>query len=141
MTRNHRMLSWNLKYMLWNINFRYRLNTMLYMKWVYCSLQFTMNFHVNNPTNFRKEVNWRNEVSCWDSYLTRAIHTSCLLSKLSYMYYRGLKFVPLEFKRLLILQSANKVKLSLSSCFFSKPDSSKAKIFWKLVAFAIFQNQ
>ena len=33
------------------------------------------------------------------------------------MYYGGLKFVPLEFKRLLILQSVNKVKLKLTSCF------------------------
>ena len=55
-----------------------------------------------------------------------------------WMYYRGLKFVPLWFKRLVILQSVNKMKLNLSSCFFSKSDSSKAKIFKKLVAFALF---
>ena len=33
------------------------------------------------------------------------------------MYYGGLKFVPLGFKRLAILQSIHKVKLNLSSCF------------------------
>ena len=32
-------------------------------------------------------------------------------------YYGGLKFVPLGCKRLLILQSVNKVKLNLTSCF------------------------
>ena len=32
-------------------------------------------------------------------------------------YYGGLKFVPLEFKRLVILQTIHKLKLSLSSCF------------------------
>ena len=32
-------------------------------------------------------------------------------------YYGGLKFVPLGFKRLVILQSIHKVKLNLSSCF------------------------
>ena len=31
------------------------------------------------------------------------------------MNYRGLKFVPLGFKRLLILQSVHKVKINLSS--------------------------
>ena len=52
-----------------------------------------------------------------------------------YSYYRGLKFIRLGFKRLLILQSVHKVKLKLSSCFFlSKPHPSKAKIFKKLVA-------
>ena len=34
------------------------------------------------------------------------------------MYYGGLKFVPLGYKRLLILQSVKKVKLNLSSCSF-----------------------
>ena len=34
------------------------------------------------------------------------------------MYYGGLKFVPLGFKKLLILKSVNKVKLNLSSCSF-----------------------
>ena len=38
---------------------------------------------------------------------------------------------------LLIQQSFHKVKLHFSSCFFSKPDSSEAKIIRKLVAFAI----
>ena len=33
------------------------------------------------------------------------------------MYYGGLKFAPLGFKRLVILQSIHKVKLNLSSCF------------------------
>ena len=33
------------------------------------------------------------------------------------MYYGGLKFVPLGFKRLVILQSVYKVKLNLSPCF------------------------
>ena len=33
------------------------------------------------------------------------------------MYYGGLKFVPIGFKRLVILQSFHKVKLNLSSCF------------------------
>ena len=33
------------------------------------------------------------------------------------IYYGGLKFVPLGFKRLVILQSVDKVKLKLSSCF------------------------
>ena len=32
--------------------------------------------------------------------------------------YRGLKFVPLGLKRLVILQSVHKVKLNLSSSFF-----------------------
>ena len=54
---------------------------------------------------------------------------SCFTSKSIFKYCRGLKFVPLRFKTLLILQSVNKVKLNLSSCFFSEPDSSKAKIF------------
>ena len=52
--------------------------------------------------------------------------------------YRRLKLAPLGFKRLFIPQSFHKVKLNLSSFFFSKPDSNKAKIFRKLVAFAIF---
>ena len=33
------------------------------------------------------------------------------------MYYGGLKVVPLGFKRLVILQAVDKVKLNLSSCF------------------------
>ena len=32
-------------------------------------------------------------------------------------YYGGLKFVPLGYKRLVILQSIHKVKLNLLSCF------------------------
>ena len=32
-------------------------------------------------------------------------------------YYGGLKFIPLGFKRLVILLSVDKVKLNLSSCF------------------------
>ena len=42
------------------------------------------------------------------------------------IYYRGLKFVPLGSKTLVILQSVHKLKLNLSSCFFfSKLDYSK----------------
>ena len=41
----------------------------------------------------------------------------CCLAPYS-LYYGGLKFVPLGFKRLLILQSVNKLKLNLSSCSF-----------------------
>ena len=35
----------------------------------------------------------------------------------SFVYYGGLKFIPLGFERLVILQSVDKVKLNLSSCF------------------------
>ena len=37
----------------------------------------------------------------------------------SFVYYGGLKFIPLGFERLVILQSVDKVKLNLSSCFSS----------------------
>ena len=49
------------------------------------------------------------------------------------MYFGGLKFVPLEFKRLLILQSVNKVKSNLTSCFtrvrFAKKGHDEKLIF------------
>ena len=53
----------------------------------------------------------------WEGKPTKIMHL-CSVVFLAWTYYRGLKFVPLGFKRLLILQSVNKVKLNLSSCSF-----------------------
>ena len=67
-----------------------------------------------------------------------AVYAIVAFSTYTYTCYRGLKSVPLKFKRLLIVQSVHEVKLILSSCFFLANLTSKAKIIRKLVAFAIF---
>ena len=59
-----------------------------------------------------------------DKYPENDIVSHCLLNWSRYLlqrntYYRGLKFVTLGLKGLLILQSVHKMKLNLSSCFLA----------------------
>ena len=82
---------------------------------------------------FAENYGWSSLHKINQKFINFLISELCL----SLMYYRGLKFVPLGFKRLLILQSVNKVNLNLNLANLT----SEAKIFRKQVAFAMFWKQ